>query len=266
MTVEEALRSATLPSLELEVIMSAILEKDRAWILAHPEHELSLTSEQFFTQALKRREAGEPIAYITGEKEFYGRPFIVNHSVLIPRPSTEGLIELTMNFLLTGEEQIHEVDTGIVCFSKYLNKCLNIKTMINTIVDMGTGSGCIAVTLALELPDFSFIATDVSCEALEVARANAKKHDVLDRLEFRLGKDLEPINDLTEPFLLVSNPPYIPEGEAVSSDVHFEPQTALFAGKKGLDVITPLVKAAQNHSNCRGLVLECRKEQANILI
>ncbi|MFH1670358.1 MAG: peptide chain release factor N(5)-glutamine methyltransferase [Patescibacteria group bacterium] len=266
MNVAEALKTASLPPLEIEVLLSTILGKNRAWILSHPEYELSMTSQQFFSQSLRRREAGEPLAYITGEKEFYGRSFIVNHSVLIPRPSTEGLIDLTLEFLRSHEERVREVDTGIVCFSKYLNKCLNIESAINTIVDIGTGSGCIAITLALELPNFKFIATDVSNDALEVARANAQKHDVLNRIEFRSGKNLDPINDLDVPFLLVSNLPYIPEGEAVSPDVHFEPKSALFAGKEGLDVITPLVNAAQNHSACNGLVLECRKEQASSLL
>ena len=120
--------------------------------------------------------------------------------------------------------------------------------------------------LALELPNHKFIATDISSEALEIAKANAKKHAVHDRIDFRIGDGLEPVKDIKEPFLLVSNPPYIPEGEFVSSDVHFEPETALFAGTDGMDVLMPIFSAAKKHEYCRGIVLECRKEQANVLI
>ncbi|MBU0767150.1 peptide chain release factor N(5)-glutamine methyltransferase [Patescibacteria group bacterium] len=262
MTIEEALKSAPLSSLEIEVLLSAILEKNRAWILAYPEYELSQTSEQFFMQALKRREAGEPIAYITGEKEFYGRPFIVNHSVLIPRPATEGLIECTLDFLKMGEEEVREIDTDIVCITKKLGDLSDV----STIIDVGTGSGCIAVTLALELPNVKVIAIDISSEALEVTKANAEKHSVQDRIDCQLGDGIKLITNVKDPFILISNPPYIPSGEDVSSDVHFEPTEALYAGDKGMDVLTPLVSAAQNHPACRGFVLECRKDQAKYVM
>ncbi|MCF7844829.1 MAG: peptide chain release factor N(5)-glutamine methyltransferase [Kiritimatiellales bacterium] len=261
MDIGHALKSAQLPSLEIEVLLSTIIEKDRAWILAHPEHELSQTSEQFFSQALKRREAGEPIAYIIGEKEFYGRSFIVNHSVLIPRPATEGLIECALKFFKTETDNISDIDTDIVCASKKLGDLANI----STIVDVGSGSGCIGITLALELPNIKVIAMDISSEALEVTKANAEKYSVQDRIECQLGDGSKLITNVKEPFLLVSNPPYIPEGDDVSPDVYFEPDTALYAGDIGMDVLTPLVVAAQNNPLCRAIILECRKDQVDML-
>ena len=160
----------------------------------------------------RRRATHEPVAYITGVREFYGREFVVSPAVLIPRPETEGLIE----------------------------RALPVE---GTVVDVGTGSGCVAITLALACPRARVIATDVSTDALAIARENASRLGA--RVEF-LQASLVPAD--LKPDVIVSNPPYVPERDraSLSIDVRdFEPAGALFAGPDGLDVIRALVPAAR---------------------
>lgn len=172
-----------------------------------------------FTSLIARRAAREPVAYIVGEREFYGRPFAVTRDVLIPRPETELVVEAVLD--LTRSR------TGM------------------RVLDIGTGSGCLAITLAVERPDARVIATDMSEAALTVARRNAARHAVERRFEWRLG-DL--LAGASSPFdAIVSNPPYVPEHERPSLDPEvreYEPAPALFAGPDGLDVIRRLVPAA----------------------
>lgn len=256
MHVKEALQGSGLPSADAEVLLSHVLGKNRAWLLAHGDDELSAEHWTAFMKDVERRRRHEPVAYITGEQEFYGRPFTVDRRVLIPRPSTEGIIRRALQFLKDGEDAVDEVDEGIVVVSKKL-RMKNEKLKILTIVDVGTGSGCIAVTLALELPQMKIIATDISSEALEVARLNAERHGVSDRVTFRQGNGLTPVQDLTEPFLLVSNPPYIPSGNDLMSDVKdFEPHVALFGGEKGNEIPIAILAEAEKHPFCVGYVME----------
>jgi len=238
MTIDEVRQSTQLPAIELELLIAHVLGRPRTWVVGHPEYVLRTPEEQGTTLVLERRHAGEPVAYITGEKEFYGRSFAVDHRVLIPRPATEHLITLTLDFLRTGNEESRSADTGICVFAKKLKPLSDVRT----IVDIGTGSGCIAVTLACELPPIIIIAVDVSADALEVAQGNAKRHCVDNRISFRQGSLLEPVRDEKEPFLLVSNPPYISQNEDLPRDVRsFEPKGALFAGMEGMDVLHPLI-------------------------
>ena len=274
--------------LDIEVLRAHVLKKDRSWVLAHPEYVLSKREQSQLEDCLKRRQAGEPVAYILGEKEFYGRMFAVDPRVLIPRPSTEGLIDLVKNSKFQAPNpkrnsnskfQISKIDTGIVGVFLPLNVMVSpchgelCRTM--TFVDIGTGSGCIAITLALELPDHHIVATDIHADALEVARKNAKRHNVLDSIGFRKGNLLEPVADLHETFFVVSNPPYVstkiplpplpnppPEGEGI----FYEPPLALFAGHKGTDVLIPLVEQAKKHPYCMGIFLECQEDQVKYLL
>ena len=131
------------------------------------------------------------------------------------------------------------------------------------VLDVGTGSGCIAVTIAAERKDVQIIASDISEEALAVATKNAQKHNVIDRIQFVRSDGSTAFAELTEPFLLVSNPPYVPQGTPLQNDVvGFEPHGALFAGTDGMDVLRPLMAAALAHPNCHGIAVECRSEQA----
>ena len=218
---------------------------------------------QAFLALVERRKNHEPVAYILGTKDFYGRPFFVSSDVLIPRPSTEGLVTCALDFLRTQQDEICEVDSGIVAVSKRLGDLSSVRT----VADIGTGSGCIAITLALALPEFHIIATDVHTEALAVARRNAGKHNVLEQMELRAGSLLEPLLHCTEPFIVVSNPPYIPAREDVMDDVaQFEPAHALYGGETGSDLLLALWQQAKETPMCRGCVFECRAEQAKEIL
>lgn len=181
---------------------------------------------------IQRRADREPIAYITGGREFYGRRFLVTPGVLVPRPETELLIEEALTALAAGTSPEP------------------------LIADVGTGSGCLAVTLALEWPSAHLLATDSSTSALDVARENAAVLGVLDRVEFWHGSllpaGIPPLD------LVVSNPPYIPEGDRLSLPLEvrgFEPESALFAGSDGLDVIRALLPAAESALAPGGLLI-----------
>ncbi len=204
------------------VLARAVLGWDQARWLAHNCDPAPGGFTDAFLHLLTRRATREPVAYILGTREFYGRSFVVSPDVLIPRPETELVIDRALHWLSAGGRPAAPV-----------------------IVDVGTGSGCLAVTLALECPAARIGATDVSPAALEVARANAVRHGVASRIEWRhaaLAGDLTGGVDL-----IVANPPYGAEDDRASlaADVRdFEPVVALFAGRDGLDVIRPLVPAA----------------------
>lgn len=264
MHICDALASSGLERLDAEILLSFVLGKDRVWLLAHPEQDLTSDQAQRYRASCKRRSNGEPVAYITGNREFFGHVFLVDHAVLIPRPATEVLVEQTLAILRGADvSPLRIADDGIAVVS-----CIwGDVSAVRTIVDVGTGSGCIAVTLALACPDITIIASDISEDALRVARRNAEHHCVKDRISFRKNALLDDIHDLHDPFLIVSNPPYIPYGTTLPKDVaFFEPHEALFAGKEGLDILLPLVQSAREHPTCVGFVIECRADQTNKLI
>ncbi|OGJ56239.1 protein-(glutamine-N5) methyltransferase, release factor-specific [Candidatus Peribacteria bacterium RIFCSPHIGHO2_01_FULL_51_9] len=252
MNIGDALQQSGIHNSEKEILLSRILQRDRSWIVAHPEYILKQREHDILQEWMYRRQEGEPLAYITGTKEFYGRDFFVDRRVLIPRPSTEGLIDLTLDFLKSGQEESRTIDTGIVAQSFVYGDTSGV----HTIVDIGTGSGCIGVTLALARPDLRIIALDISEDALDVARINAEKHGVSSSIEFREGDLLSPIQNLKDPFVIVSNPPYVKNDALLDREVLFEPSAALFAGPTGQELVEQLMEQAQKHHECRGLVIE----------
>jgi release factor glutamine methyltransferase len=255
MMIKDALPQL-LNRLDTEVLLSHLLKRERTWILAHTDYVLRPEEEVIWKEWMARRMRYEPVAYIIGEKEFYGRIFSVNPSVLIPRPATEILVEAAMN--IVHKEKVAPTlyaDTEIVIVSNIWGDVSTLRS----IVDIGTGSGCIAITLACELSDMHIIATDISGAALQIARKNAEHYGVLNRI----GYGADPLTHITEPFLIVTNPPYIPEGMQLMQDVEdFEPEEALFAGGDGAELIRAIIKSAHDHPLCIGLVMECREEQA----
>jgi release factor glutamine methyltransferase len=192
--------------------------RNNAWLIAHGDATSDLGNE--FQALINRRLAGEPMQYILGETEFYGLPFRVTQAVLIPRPETEHLVE------------------------EVLRRAANFARP--RIVDIGTGSGCIAVALARRLPHAAIAAIDLSLEALGVARENATLNKVADRIRFLEGDLLVPVAG--ESFeIVVSNPPYVPTADRESLSVEVrdhEPALALFAGDNGLDTYLRLIPAA----------------------
>jgi release factor glutamine methyltransferase len=205
---------------DAELLLLHLLGKDRAWLLTHPGEEFAEDAAGIFAELLGRRKSGEPIQYITGETEFYGLSFRVTPDVLIPRPETEHLVEKVVE-LAAGLEQPR-------------------------IVDVGTGSGAIAVALAHELAHARITAIDLSAPALAVARRNAELNGVSSRIRFLHGDLLAPV--AAERFeIVVSNPPYVPAADRPTLSVEVrdhEPALALFAGDDGLDVYQRLIPAA----------------------
>jgi release factor glutamine methyltransferase len=207
---------------DAELLLMHVLGRNRAWVLAHAEAIPSDQQASGFITLIERRYRGEPMQYIIGEAEFYGLPFTVTPDVLIPRPDTEHLVEKALELARVIEQP--------------------------RIVDVGTGSGAIAVTLAHELPAAEITAIDLSEAALQVARGNAKRNGVEHRVRFLAGDLLAPVAG--ERFdLVVSNPPYVPDTDRalISVEVReFEPALALFGGQDGLAVHRRLLPAAYN--------------------
>ncbi len=263
MTIAEILQATTINRLDAEVLLAHALEKDRTWLITHDNDDLTEAQMTTFIAYEQRRKNKEPVAYITGEKEFYGHLFHIAPGVLIPRPSTEGLVDAAHEFLQDPKTSRISIDTDI----EALSIAFHAELKPTTIVDIGTGSGCIAITLSMMHPDLQLIATDISPHALTIARNNAREYNLEESLQFLLGKNLEPVMNLTAPFVIVSNPPYIPSTITLESTVaDFEPHEALFAGADGLSVLSELVMSAKKHRYCAGIVLECRTDQSQALI
>jgi release factor glutamine methyltransferase len=232
------------PRLNAELLLRFVLGCDRAYLYAHPERELTSEESSRYEAALAQRASGIPAQYITGHQEFWGMDLIVTPAVLIPRPETEHVIEevLRLTSLPGGDARPRSE-----------------KTPPLRIVDVGTGSGCIALALAKELPQAEIFATDISPEALEIARANAVRHQLEGRIRFREGDLLQGFEAAACDFV-VSNPPYVGESEedTVQLEVRkFEPRHAVFAGPTGLELIERLIPQAKSALKPGGwLVLE----------
>jgi release factor glutamine methyltransferase len=207
-----------------ELLLLFTLNCDRAHLYAHPERELGEEEQGRYNAALAERARGVPAQYITGHQEFWGMDFIVSPAVLIPRPETEHVIEVALDRVgraPTPANQLH-------------------------IADVGTGSGCIALALAKELPQVEVHAIDISPAALEIARANAIRHQLESRIQFHEADLLSGFESNYFDFV-VSNPPYVGESEedGVQLEVRkFEPRNAVFAGHTGTEVIARLIPQA----------------------
>lgn len=206
--------------LDAELLLWHVLGKDRAWLLTHPEAGLTAAQTAAYEGVIARRRLHEPIQYIRGTQEFYGLDFQVRPGVLIPRPETEHLIEAALERLP--------------------------KQSPLRVLDVGTGSGILAVTLAKHLPQAQVTAVDISADALAIAHDNAERHGVRDRIRF-LESDLLAELAGEEFDAVVSNPPYIPADEVLEAQVRaYEPEQALFAGADGLDIYRRLIPQAQD--------------------
>jgi release factor glutamine methyltransferase len=204
-----------------------ILGVDRAYLFAHPERELNAEEQARYEAVLNERARGVPAQYITEHQEFWGMDLIVTPAVLIPRPETEHVIETVLE-LVPVEQTGQEVSMRIL--------------------DVGTGSGCIALALAKEFPRAEIHATDISAAALEIARVNAARHQLESHIQFHQSDLLEDLN-LADLDFVVSNPPYVGESEEdqVQLEVRkFEPRNAVFAGPTGVEVIARIIPQAHS--------------------
>jgi release factor glutamine methyltransferase len=248
------LRVAGVPShtLAAELLLMHALGRDRAWLYAHPEEEIPAEAAARFLELVSRRVNGEPTQYLTGKQEFWDLEFEVTPDVLIPRPETEHVIEVALDRLA-----LRELRAGRA--QKTLGEGLQI-------ADIGTGSGCIAVALARELPQATVYATDISGAALKVARRNAKRHGVADRIRFvqcNLLESLAPASPHTPDSpgqfdLIVSNPPYVARRSAATLPREVrehEPETALYGGEEGYEIYAAVVAQATRHLKPEGLLV-----------
>lgn len=214
--ISKVLSQANLPALEAEILLANVLSLPRTKLFSHPESKVHFEDEQIFQKLVERRKKGEPIAYIIGEKEFYGLRLKVDHRALIPRPETEELVL----------------------------EALKLKP--NSVADIGTGSGAIALALAAHLPKAKIYATDISEEALDLARENAELLKLSSRVTFLRGHLTDPLPKPVE--LIVTNLPYImtPWIDKLPLEIkNFEPVTALDGGEDGLRWYRELFQKAQ---------------------
>lgn len=240
-TIEALLKTAIIslqksgsdsPSLDCAVLLCHALDKPRSYLLTWPDKSVSQEEQASFNQLLSRRINGEPIAYIVGEREFWSLPLKVAPSTLIPRPDTERLVELTLDKVVSGDE---------------------------TILDLGTGTGAIALALASELPNSEVLGVDLREEAVDLANKNAQ-HLAIRNVRFSQGSWFSSIKnkkDGTKFALIVSNPPYIEHDDPhlLQGDVRFEPISALVADEKGLADIKHIATEARQFIKSSGWLL-----------
>lgn len=223
----QLLSQSNSPKLDAELLLAAVLKTTRTYFISHPEREITPTEFSEFTALLKQRQEGKPIAYLIGHKEFWSLDLVVTPDTLIPRPETELLVEQVLK-KITGKK-------------KY-------------IADLGTGSGAIALALAKEHPDWIIHATDISPDALDIAKLNAERLHI-SNVTFFQGDWCNALPEQTYD-VIVSNPPYVAEEELplMSPGVAFEPQAALFSKDQGLADLRKIINSAHSYLKPKGLL------------
>lgn len=214
MTVGEALRASAIDAREARLLLARAMGASESQILGFPERRLAQAMASRFAEYVSRRRKGEPLAYIVGEKEFYGLALEVTPAVLVPRPETELLVELAL------------------------------ARDFASLADLGTGSGAVALAVKKARPHTRIVAVDASAAALRVARRNAARHELA--IDFRLGHWLDPLAGQTFD-VIVANPPYVAIGDPHLAELRFEPTAALVGGADGLDAIREIIGAAPGY-------------------
>lgn len=237
------------PRLDAQVLLGHVLQVERTILYTYPERSLTPEQEQQYRLLIERRKAGEPVAYLVGHKAFFGRDFLVDERVLIPRPETELLVEAALSSI----------------------RAMSAVGRTPLIADIGTGTGIIPITLALEEPRIPYLyGIDISAAALDVARLNSQRHAVASRIRFLQGDLLAPLPEPVD--MLIANLPYVGtnEMEMLSPDVRaFEPHLALFSGPEGLDLLQRFFVEAQQAGKLKAqavLLLEIGYQQREPLL
>ena len=235
-TLDDLIRHSQLPRAEARRLLACLTGQPLTWFMAHGDDPADPDIAARFQALAERRRAGEPLAYLLGQQEFYGRPFAVSPAVLIPRADTETLVETALEQLTLLRQQRRAVPLSLL--------------------ELGTGSGIIAITLALEAPDTEVHAVERSPEALAMAQQNAKALGA-DRIHWHAGSWWQALASPRHFDLIVSNPPYIAAGDhhLQQGDLRFEPPQALAAGPDGLDDLRIIIGGAPTHLNPGGWLL-----------
>lgn len=215
------------PRLDAELLLATALDVPRSYLFAHAEEEMDAAAAERFHDTVEKRIDGLPLAYISGEKEFWSMALTVSPATLVPRPETETLVEQAL-MRIPKDEQLQ-------------------------ILDLGTGSGAVALAIARERPLCNVVATDISEDALAVAEINARNHSI-PNIEFLHGSWLEPVVDMKFD-IIVSNPPYVAEADKALEALRYEPQDALVSGTAGLDAIEIIAAEAGAGINQGGALL-----------
>ncbi|GAB4470730.1 MAG: peptide chain release factor N(5)-glutamine methyltransferase [Anaerolineae bacterium] len=230
MTLARRLYRESVSHITMQALLAHITGHDRAWLLAHAEAGLTASQAGRFAELMERAAQGEPLAYLTGEREFAGLAFHVEPGVLVPRPETEEVVNIVVRW------------------------AANRAAGPLRVIDVGTGSGIIAVTLALRLPQAQITASDISADALRVAGHNARRHGVIDRITFVQGDLLTPFPGPFE--VIAANLPYIASDELALLDVgRWEPEVALDGGADGLEIVRRLLEQAPSRLVPGGLLV-----------
>jgi release factor glutamine methyltransferase len=234
--------------LDAEVLLSHIIKRDRGWLITRREEVLGEDDQRRFDALVLRRAKREPLQHLIGNQEFWGREFLVTPDTLIPRPETEFIIEAALDLVHDRNEMVR-------------------------IIDLCTGTGCLAISLAKELAGARVIATDTSEKALAVARENARRHDVAGRIRFFSGDLFGPLEELDirgQVDIIVANPPYVRAGDlpALQPEVKdFEPAVALIAGPEGTEIHQRIISTASLFLKKHGtLIMEMGMGQAEALL
>ena len=235
-SVDDLIRHSQLPRAEARRLLASLTGQPLTWFMAHGDDPADPDTTACFQALAERRRAGEPLAYLLGQQEFYGRPFAVSPAVLIPRADTETLVETALEQLLLLRQQRRAVPLSLL--------------------ELGTGSGIIAITLALEAPDTEVHAVERSPEALAVAQQNANTLGA-HRIHWHAGSWWQALARPRRFDLIVSNPPYIAahDHHLQQGDLRFEPPQALAAGPDGLDDLRIIIGGAPTHLNPGGWLL-----------
>ncbi len=240
MTVGQALADTSLDRSDVYALLSHCLQRNKAWLIAHADAEIPAAQNGLFLALIARKKRGEPVAYLTGKKEFYGRDFFCTPATLVPRPETELLIDLALDLGDAQGKSPH-------------------------ILDLGTGTGCIALTLACERPEWRITATDISQEALAISKQNAQKLGCFaPQVSFLESSWFAALSN-AQFDLIVCNPPYIAHDDPhlAGDGLRFEPRSALTDGHDGLDAYRTLARDAAQHLSARGaLLMEHGHDQA----
>ncbi|RXJ70225.1 protein-(glutamine-N5) methyltransferase, release factor-specific [Halarcobacter ebronensis] len=207
-----------IPAKEVEILICHLLDKNNIWL--HINYNIEFTKEKELEKLVNKRATDYPLEYIINKASFYGETFIVEEGVLIPRPETELLVEKAVDIL-----QNRDTTTKVV--------------------EIGVGSGIISVMLALLIKDIKIIAVDINEKAIELAKKNAKKFNVEDKIEFRLSNLYEEVLE-TDIFMTISNPPYIANNYRLPKNVKYEPSNALFGGEIGDELLKKIIENSYN--------------------